>query len=115
MKDGEISVAFPKDAALHRDTVLRGGRPLVEKALTEFFGRPTRLVEETSEAALSAAPLSIAEQALRGREAREKEVEAKIRQHPAVRAALKVLGGEIEHVQVLEPQERPVEEQVDGE
>lgn len=98
---GEVTLAFPKESAFHRATVTGSGRAAVEQALAEHFGRPTRLVEATAE---TQAPLSIAELEAKGREAREKDVEGKIRSHPAVLATLKRLGGEIEFVRVHEEQ-----------
>jgi len=106
LRPGEVGVAYAAAAAFHRGQVMGGtGRGLVEKALSEHFGRPTRLVleEATGEAASS---LSIAEQESQARTAHQQSTEGKVRSHPAIRAVLKLLGGEIEHIQVLEP-ERP--------
>ncbi len=109
LRPGEVVLAFPKDAAFHRATVTGSGRAAVEQSLGAYFGRPTRIVDEPSDAACAAAPPSFAELDSRARADREKGVEAKVRAHPAVRAALRVLGGEIEHVQVLE-RDRPAAE-----
>ncbi len=106
LRPGEAVLAFPKDAAFHRATVTGTARPVVEKALSDYFGEPTRLIEETSEAATASAAPSMAEEEAQGRADREKGLEAKIRSHPAVRSAMKILRGELEHVQVLE-RERP--------
>jgi hypothetical protein len=106
LRPGEVGVAYAAGAAFHRGQVMGGsGRALVEKALSEHFGRPTRLVleEATAEAASS---LSIAEQEAQARTAHQQSTEGKVRSHPSIRAVLKMLGGEIEHIQVLEP-ERP--------
>jgi hypothetical protein len=106
LRPGEVGVGYVATAAFHRGQVTGGnGRMLVEKALAEHFGRPMKLVveEATGEAAAS---LSIAEQEAQARTAHQHSTEGKVRSHPAIRAVLKHLGGEIEHIQVLEP-ERP--------
>jgi hypothetical protein len=108
LRPGEVGLAYTPTAAFHRGMVSgASGRTLVEKALAEHFGRPMKLVtqEATAEAA-AATPLSIAEQDAQARAAHTQSTEGKVRTHPAVRAVLKILGGEIEHIQVLEP-ERP--------
>jgi hypothetical protein len=102
-----VGVAYIATAAFHRGQVTGGtGRVLVEKALAEHFGRPMRLVveEATGEAAST---LSIAEQEAQARTAHQQSTEGKVRSHPATRAVLKILGGEIEHIQVLEPERPP--------
>jgi hypothetical protein len=108
LRPGEVGLAYTPTAAFHRGMLTgTSGRALVEKALSEHFGRPMKLVaqEATGEAA-AATPLSIAEQDAQARAAYTQSTEGKVRTHPAVRAVLKILGGEIEHIQVLEP-ERP--------
>lgn len=94
-----MALAFADNAAFHRATVLGMSRPLIEKALGEHFGRPVKLAD----APLSAAPgLSLAEEEAQGRVERETSIDARVRAHPAVRTALRMLGGELEHVRVLE-------------
>ncbi len=104
LRAGEVGVAYIPTAAFHRAQVTGGtGRAIVEKALAEHFGRPMRLmVEEATGEAASA--LSIAEQEAQARTAHQQNTEGKVRSHPAIRAVLKILGGEIEHIQVLEPE-----------
>jgi hypothetical protein len=109
LRAGEVGVAYVPSAAFHKAQVSGGtGRALIEKALSEHFGRPTRLVVEdaTGEAAAATGP-SIAEQEAQARTAHQQSTEGKVRSHPAIRAVLKVLGGEIEHIQVLEPERPP--------
>jgi hypothetical protein len=106
LRAGEVGVGYIATAAFHRTQVSGGtGKALVEKVLSEHFGRLTRLLveEATGEAAST---LSIAEQEAQARDAHQQSTEGKVRSHPAIRAVLKILGGEIEHIQVLEP-ERP--------
>ncbi|HYI01177.1 DNA polymerase III subunit gamma/tau [Hyalangium sp.] len=106
LRPGEVGVAYIAAAAFHRGQVMGGtGRALVEKALSEHFGRPTKLLVEEATGEV-AATLSIAEQEAQARTAHQHTTEGKVRSHPAIRAVLKHLGGEIEHIQVLEP-ERP--------
>ncbi|MEW5742237.1 MAG: hypothetical protein AB1938_25195 [Myxococcota bacterium] len=106
-----VRIAFPPDAAFHRTQVIGMSRPLVEAELTKSLGRPGKLVEEAFDAqAFAAAPKSIAEVEANDRATREKQIEARVRAHPAVRSVLKHLGGSIEHIQYLEPvtQDAPV-------
>ena len=99
----EISIAFPRTAAFHEATVTGSGRAKVEAALSEHLGRKVRLQINN---AVDGLEPSLAELEARQRDDREKGVEQTLRNHPAVRATLKILGGELEHIQVLEP-ERP--------
>ncbi|MBL9038732.1 MAG: DNA polymerase III subunit gamma/tau [Archangium sp.] len=101
-KDG-VRIAFPAEAAFHRNTVLGMGRSIIEQALAKHFGRPMKVLEESGGAATESAPKSIAEVEASTRQAREQGIDAKVRQHPAVRNVLRALGGSIEHVQYLEP------------
>lgn len=108
LRPGEVGLAYAPNAAFHRGMVTGGsGKALVEKALSEHFGQPMKLLaqEATAEAAATTPP-SIAEQDAQARAAHTQSTEGKVRSHPGVRAVLKILGGEIEHIQVLEP-ERP--------
>jgi hypothetical protein len=104
LREGWISLAFTREASFHRATVAGTGRPIIEQALTEHFGRPTRV--ELQDDTAGAGP-SIAEQDAQVRETRERGAEAKAKGHPAVLAALRVLGGELEHIRVLEPEAPP--------
>jgi hypothetical protein len=107
IRPGEVGVAYPAAMGFHRTTVTASaGRTIVERALSEHFGRPTRLVVEQAVDGVGAA-LSVAEEDQQNRSAHERSTEGKVRGHPAVRAALKILGGEIEHIQVLEPARPP--------
>jgi hypothetical protein len=99
---GLLKIAFPTDAGFHRATVFGSARPEIERLISTALGQATRLQEDTSTAALAAAPRSIAEQELSDRTARENSIDARIRLHPAVQNVLRLFGGQIEHVQVLE-------------
>jgi hypothetical protein len=118
IREGEVALAYPPSQGFHKTTVAgSSGRPIVEKALSEHFGRPTKLVvqdcaEADKGADAAAAPgtglVSIAEEDAKERAAYEKSTEGRVRSHPAIRATLKYLGGEIEHIQVYDQPARPV-------
>lgn len=102
-------LAFTSDAAFHRNQVLTGlSRTTVEAELSKALGRPIKLVEETNQQLLQAAPKSIAEVEAGDRAAREKQIEDKVRAHPALRNVLRHLGGSLEHITYLEPPQRPI-------
>nr|WP_225937360.1 DNA polymerase III subunit gamma/tau [Myxococcus sp. RHSTA-1-4] len=107
MRAGEIVLGYLPAAGFHRTAVTSpGGKATIDKALAEHFGRPVKLTIQEVSAEDTAMGLSIAEQDAQSRAAHEKSTDSKVRNHPAVRAVLKFLGGEIEHIQVYEP-ERP--------
>lgn len=122
IRPGEVAVGFIPTHGFHKATVVAASsKAAIEKCFLEHFGRPTVLKIENlpapaaGDAAVAAAPgvvsgPSIAEQEQEVRRRREQETEAIVRNHPAVRATLKLLGGEIEHVQVLEPAPKPAPE-----
>jgi hypothetical protein len=108
MRANEVGLAYAPTAAFHRGMVTGAtGRPQVEKFLSEHFGHPVKLVVEEASGAAATATLSIAEQDARARAEHTQNTEGKVRTHPSIRAVLKVLGGEIEHIQVLEPERPP--------
>jgi hypothetical protein len=102
LRDGEVGIAFRGDAGFHRTTVTgQSGRPVVERLLATHFGRPTRLVvDETAGAAAGAKTL--AEIDAEARAEHERATGQSVRNHPAILATLRILGGELEHIQVLE-------------
>ena len=100
---GLLKIAFPNEAGFHRATVFGSARAEIEKHISTALGQQTRLQEDSSNASLAAAPKSIAEQELSDRTARENSIDARVRVHPAVRNVLKYFGGQVEHVQVLDP------------
>lgn len=107
MRAGEIILGFLPTAGLHKMAVsAAAGKAIIDKALAEHFGRAVKLSFQDVSPDDSRATLSIAEQDAQSRANHEKSTEGKVRSHPAVRAVLKFLGGEIEHIQVYEP-ERP--------
>jgi hypothetical protein len=103
LRSGEVALAFPKEAAFHRGTVTGTGKPAIEKVLAGYFGRETRLsLDERSDQLAMAAP-SPAERDALDRVERTQRIEEAVRNHPAVRASLRILGGQIEHIEILEP------------
>jgi hypothetical protein len=113
-----VRIAFPQDAAFHRTQVVGMSRSGIEAELAKALGRPGKLLEEADAQAFAAAPSSIAEVEATDRAAREKQIEARVRSHPAVRAVLRHLGGGIEHIQYLEAAPReasaPAPDEGDG-
>jgi hypothetical protein len=108
MRPGEIAVGFSKADDFHRMTVTSGNsKALVEKALSEHFSqRTTLVVQNAPDLPAGSLPASLAEQDAQDRATHTKTTDAKVRTHPATRAVLKILGGELEHIQVFE-KERP--------
>ena len=102
-----IRVSFPQEAAFHKATILGPNRGLVEEALSKHLGRATRLVEETSAAAVTQAPRSIAEEEQSATSARKSVIEHKVREHAAVKNVMRLLGGSLENLSVLEPSAAP--------
>jgi hypothetical protein len=103
LRKGEVVLAYRPEASFHRTTVTgQSGRAAVEKLLSEHFGQPTRIVLD--DAAAATAPKSLAEQDAEAKAAHEVSTDQTVRGHPAIRAALRILGGELEHIQVLERQ-----------
>ncbi len=100
---GLLKIAFPPEAGFHRATVFGSAKPEIEKQISVAIGHAMRLQEDSSNASLAAAPKSIAEQELSDRTAREHSIDARVRIHPAVQNVLKYFGGQVEHVQVLDP------------
>jgi hypothetical protein len=102
LREGEVTIAFRPDAGFHRTTVTgQSGRAAVERLLSVHFGRPTRLaVDETPGAASGGKTL--AELDAEARAEHERATGQSVRNHPAILATLRVLGGELEHIQVLE-------------
>jgi hypothetical protein len=102
LREGEVAIAFRSDGGFHRTTVTgQSGRPVVERLLSVHFGRPTRLVvDETPGAATGGKTL--AEVDTEARAEHERATGQSVRTHPAILATLRILGGELEHIQVLE-------------
>lgn len=102
-----VRLVFPQDAVFHRSQIIGMSRAMVEGELSKSLGRPIKLVEDTSAAALQNAPKSIAEIEASDRSSREKSIEQKVRAHPALKNVIRHLGGALEHIAYLEPVSRP--------
>lgn len=102
-----VKVAFAQDAAFHRSQVTGMSRSVVEAELSRALKRPIKLVEDTTPQAFAQAQKSIAEVEATDRASRERAIDTKVKEHPAIRTVLKYLGGNIEHVQYLEPAAAP--------
>lgn len=100
LRRGEVALGYASSNAFHRASLETGEfRGAAEAFLSEWFSTPTRLrVQDASEDA----PASVADENREQRAQREKRLEQEAREHPAVLAALSVLGGEIEDIRVLE-------------
>ncbi|RKH59372.1 DNA polymerase III subunit gamma/tau [Corallococcus aberystwythensis] len=112
MKAGEIVLGFPPSAAFHKAAVTaQAGKQTVDAALASHFGRAVKLtitdVPQNQDALPGGMGQSLSEQDTQSRATHEKTTEGKVRSHAAVRSILKMLGGEIEHIQVYEPERPP--------
>lgn len=102
LREGEVAIAFRSDAGFHRTTVTgQSGRPVVERLLSTHFGRPTRLVVDENPGAATGGK-TLAELDAEARAEHERATGQSVRNHPAILATLRILGGELEHIQVLE-------------
>jgi len=102
LREGEVAIAFRPDAGFHRTTVTgQSGRAAVERLLSVHFGRPTRLVVDETPGAASGGK-TLAELDADARAEHERATGQSVRNHPAILSTLRILGGELEHIQVLE-------------
>ncbi|HWV39001.1 MAG TPA: DNA polymerase III subunit gamma/tau [Vulgatibacter sp.] len=100
LRDGQVALGFTPDKDFHRAQLAEGDpRRQAEELLSAWFGRATSLLVQ---AAMPDAPESVADEERREREARARRLQAEAREHPAVLAALSVMGGEIDEIQVFE-------------
>lgn len=106
LRHGEVVLSFPRSAAFHRATVAGSGQPALEREVSQLLGAPTRIVLDDTKNAAGASP-SLVEHEESQRAARERTVENQVRQHPAVQASIRILGGEIERIDILEDRRSP--------
>ncbi len=105
LDEGRARISFGPKAQFHRATVSgESGRPTVEKALSAHLGQLVRVVIEEH---TDAPGFCLSEEEARQRVAHTQGAEQSVREHPAMRSLLRVLGGEVEHIQVLESQRTP--------
>lgn len=100
----EVVLSFSKDAAFHRSVLAGVGRTEIEKLASEQLGRLVRLRLVDAAATGGPSPPSPAEEEAKEKADRDRRVEALVRGHPAVAAALELLGGEIEQIEVIQPE-----------
>ncbi|HUB09223.1 MAG TPA: DNA polymerase III subunit gamma/tau [Myxococcales bacterium] len=99
LRPGELTLCYP--AGDFRAALLAAERGAVEALLAAHFGAPTRLVIREGEEA--GAEPSLAEREARGTAERNAQVKAAALSSDAVKDALRLLGGEVEEVRVLDP------------
>jgi hypothetical protein len=97
ISDGQVVVAFSNAASGVLDD--RETRAAVEQAFARVLGRPARLLIEAGPAEAKAS--SLADERQKQMSERKTQRLQQGREHPAVRAAVEVLGGEIEDVRDL--------------
>lgn len=103
LSPSEARLAFPSDAGFHRATVFGHARTELQNLLGQHLGQTVQMVEEKSAEVFASASKSVAEQESHDKANRERNIESKVRQNSAVQSVMRVLGGTLEHVQVLEP------------
>jgi hypothetical protein len=103
LEGGEARVNFGSQNSFHRATIFGPQKSEIEKLLSQGLGAPHKLSEDTNQKAWQDAPRSLAELEADDRATREKDIDGKARDSSAVRSILKYLGGNIEHIQVLDP------------
>ena len=102
LREGEVAIAFRPDAGFHRTTVTgQSGRAVVERLLSVHFGRPSPPRASRRRPAESGGK-TLAELDAEARAEHERATGQSVRNHPAILATLRILGGELEHIQVLE-------------
>ncbi|HEY3450117.1 MAG TPA: hypothetical protein VGK67_27435 [Myxococcales bacterium] len=100
--EGRVRLGFAPQDGMFRRQVERSLKE-AEAAIAKVLGRSAGLVVETIDAAhvAEAAP-SIAEEETERTRAREETAKKETREHPHVLAAMRLLGGTIEYIRVLE-------------
>jgi hypothetical protein len=97
---GAVRLGFGPSDGMFRRQVERAQKE-AEAAIAHVLGAPAGLVLETVTAAEAPAP-SLAEEETERTRVREEKAVRESREHPAVLAAMKLLGGVVEHIRVLE-------------
>ncbi len=102
IEGGKVRLGFAPAHGMFRRQTERSLKE-AEAAIAKVLGRPAGLVVETLDAAhvAEAAP-SIAEEETERTREREETVKKETREHPNVLAAMRLLGGTIEYIRVLE-------------
>lgn len=98
---GKVRLGFGPADAMFRSQAERGLKD-AEAALLRVMGTPSRIVLEA--VAAGAAERTVAQEDGARERAREERALRESREHPAVLAAMRILGGSVEHIRVLEPE-----------
>jgi hypothetical protein len=100
LRRSEVVLAFPPEGLFHQKVVIGSGREPLERTLSFHFGRPIRL--QLDDASFARAAPGPAEREAQEQADRQRDLEARVRSHPAVGAVLRALGGEIEAIEPIE-------------
>ncbi len=98
---GAVRLGFEPAEAMFRSQAERGLKE-AEAALLGVMGRPTRIILEAVTA--DAAKRSVAQEDGARERVREERVLRESREHAAVLAAMRILGGSVEQIRALEPE-----------
>ena len=101
---GRVRLGFTaRDGMFHRQ--IERSQKDAEAAVSKVLGRPAGLVIETVDAASVEASPSIAEEDTERTRVREESATRETREHPSVLAAMRLLGGTIEFIKILEEEQ----------
>jgi hypothetical protein len=100
-----VEIAYPRNTFYWESAHERENRDMLDRALAEQFGRPVRfaLVAETGDTAVA----TLAESDERRAQERVQQITKGALEHPAVRGAISILGGEVKEVIPLDRSEEP--------
>jgi DNA polymerase-3 subunit gamma/tau len=101
-----VEIAYPRNTFYWESAHERDNRDMLERVLAEQFGRPVpfALVAETGDTAVA----TLAESDERREQERVQQITKGALEHPAVRGAISILGGEVKEVIPLDRSEEPV-------
>lgn len=97
---GRVRLGFSATDGMFRRQVERAQKD-AEAAISKVLGTPTGLALETVSVGEAPAP-SLAEEETERSRAREDDIRRESREHPAVLAAMRLLGGVVEEIRVLD-------------
>jgi hypothetical protein len=104
IKGGEVRLGFGPADGMFRRQVERSQKE-AEAVIAKVLLAPTALVLESVTAGDDEAAPSLAEEESERTRAREARVLKESREHPAVLTAMRLLGGAVEHIKVLEEEQ----------
>ncbi|OGQ81506.1 MAG: DNA polymerase III, subunit gamma and tau [Deltaproteobacteria bacterium RIFOXYA12_FULL_58_15] len=100
-----VEIAYPPKTFYWESAQERGNRSLLEQALAEHFGVPVTLTLSAANSEAGKRIATIAESEARREKSRDHEIRTDALNHPAVKGAISILGGEIKEVITLEKSE----------